>query len=65
MKKIIFPGTFDPPTLGHLNIARRAAEIFDHVYLAIGHNIRKKTTAFTVEERIGLFKNNYARHSKY
>lgn len=56
MKKIIFPGTFDPPTVGHLDIAKRAAEIFDHVYLAIGCNIRKKKTAFTVEERIELLR---------
>lgn len=56
MKKVIFPGTFDPPTLGHLNIASRAAEIFDHVYIAIGSNIRKKKMAFSVEERIDLLK---------
>lgn len=56
MKKVIFPGTFDPPTLGHLDIASRAAEIFDYVYLAIGYNLRKKKTAFSVEERIELLK---------
>jgi pantetheine-phosphate adenylyltransferase len=56
MKKVIFPGTFDPPTLGHLDIARRAAEIFDHVYIAVGSNIRKKKTAFSVEERIDLLR---------
>src|SRR5215207_7150649 len=56
MKRVIFPGTFDPPTLGHLDVAKRAAEIFDYVYLAIGHNIRKKTTAFQIEERIELLK---------
>lgn len=56
MKKVIFPGTFDPPTLGHLDIVQRAAEIFDYVYLAIGHNIRKKKTEFTIEERIDLLK---------
>lgn len=55
MKKVIFPGTFDPPTLGHLDIAQRAAEIFDHVYLAIGCNMRKQT-AFSMEERIELLK---------
>lgn len=56
MKKIIFPGTFDPPTLGHLDIATRASKIFDHVYLAVGHSIQKDKTAFTTEERIALLK---------
>lgn len=56
MKKVIFPGTFDPPTLGHLDIIRRAVEIFDHVYIAVGSNIRKKETAFSVEERIEFLK---------
>lgn len=56
MKKVIFPGTFDPPTLGHLDIIKRAANIFDYVYIAIGSNIRKKKTAFSIEERIYLLK---------
>lgn len=56
MKKVIFPGTFDPLTLGHLDIAKRAAEIFDYVYIAIGSNIRKEKTVFSLEERIELLK---------
>ncbi len=54
MKKIIFPGSFDPPTLGHLDIALRAANIFDHVYIAIGQNPRKKHRAFSPEQRMEL-----------
>lgn len=54
MKKIIFPGSFDPPTLGHLDIALRAANIFDRVYIAIGHNPRKKNRAFSLDERMEL-----------
>ena len=53
MKKIIYPGTFDPITNGHLDIAKRAAVLFDHVILAIA-NHPKKNSLFTVEERIDL-----------
>lgn len=56
MKKVIFPGTFDPPTLGHLDIAKRASQIFDHVYIAIGTNTLKNIACFTIEERFQLLK---------
>lgn len=56
MKKVIFPGTFDPPTLGHLDIIRKASFIFDHVYVGVGENSRKSSTSFSLEERIELLK---------
>ncbi|HHT49164.1 MAG TPA: pantetheine-phosphate adenylyltransferase [Firmicutes bacterium] len=51
----ICPGSFDPVTNGHLDIIQRAAEIFDEVIVAVGHN-PGKTPFFTVEERITLIK---------
>ncbi len=42
MKSCIFPGSFDPFTLGHLDVVRRAAKIFDKVYVAIMVNSEKK-----------------------
>jgi pantetheine-phosphate adenylyltransferase len=51
MKKIIYPGTFDPITNGHVDIAERAANLFDHVIIAVANNPKKKSL-FTVEERI-------------
>lgn len=51
MPAAIFPGTFDPPTLGHLDIIQRASQLFQPLYVAIGHNPLKKPL-FTIEERI-------------
>ena len=53
MKIIIYPGTFDPITNGHLDITERAASLFDHVILAIANN-PKKNSLFTLKERIYL-----------
>lgn len=51
--KIIYPGSFDPITLGHLDIINRVSEKFDEVYIAILNN-RNKNSLFTVEERIEI-----------
>lgn len=53
--KVIYPGTFDPVTNGHLDIIRRCSEKFDEVIIAVLANINKKSV-FTVEERIELLK---------
>ena len=57
MKKIIYPGTFDPITNGHLDIAERAANLFDHVIIAVANNPKKKSL-FTVKERIDQVKDS-------
>ena len=55
-KKIaIYPGTFDPITMGHLDIVERAAELFDKVIVAIARN-PAKTTLFSVEERLNMIR---------
>jgi pantetheine-phosphate adenylyltransferase len=48
--KVIFPGSFDPPTNGHLNLIMRAAKIWDEIDVVIAEN-PGKTYTFTAEER--------------
>lgn len=52
---VVVPGSFDPITLGHLDIVRRACERFDHVTVAVLENPRKQGL-FTVEERLELIR---------
>jgi pantetheine-phosphate adenylyltransferase len=51
----IFPGSFDPPTLGHLDLVRRACAVFGRLTIAIGAN-SAKTGAFTAEERVEMLR---------
>ena len=53
MKRAIFPGTFDPFTLGHLDILKRSKLIFDEIIIGIGKNSDKKTM-FPIKKRIAL-----------
>ena len=53
MTKILFPGTFDPIHYGHIDIARRAARLFDEVVVAV-YDKPIKSLLFSPEERIGL-----------
>jgi len=52
MKRIaLFPGTFDPITIGHVNIIERAMPMFDEIVVGIGHN-SSKATLFKIEQRV-------------
>ncbi len=50
---VVYPGSFDPFTEGHLNIIARAAGIFEKIIILVGHNSSKKTTLST-KERVSL-----------
>lgn len=52
-KRAIYPGTFDPMTNGHLDLVTRAANMFDHVILAVAASPSKKPM-FSLEERVAL-----------
>ena len=52
-KTVIYPGTFDPIHMGHIDIVERASRIFDEVIIAIAVNIDKKPL-FTIQERMDL-----------
>lgn len=54
MSLAICPGSFDPITLGHLNIIRRSAKIFDKVIVCIMYNSTKTKPMFTIEERVEM-----------
>lgn len=49
----IYPGSFDPVTLGHLDLIHRANQIFDSLIVAVAHN-EAKSAMFTVEERVAM-----------
>ena len=53
--KACYPGSFDPITLGDVDVIERAAKLFDEVVVVISHNPRKKCT-FSIEERIDMIK---------
>ena len=59
MRKVIYPGTFDPITNGHVDLVERAARLFDHVILGIAFSDKKKPL-FTLEERIELCQRSLA-----
>lgn len=55
MKRAIFPGTFDPFTIGHFGIVERGLTFFDEIVIAIGVNQSKKTL-FSLEKRLDIIK---------
>lgn len=63
MTKVLFPGSFDPITKGHMNIIEQASTMFDEVTIAVLQNPGKKEGFFTIEERIEIIKQLYNQHN--
>lgn len=64
MKRIvIYPGSFDPFTNGHLNIIERVTKVFDELIVAVAHNVSKKTI-FTIDERLEIIKEIFSNEPK-
>ncbi len=59
MTKVLYPGSFDPITKGHMNIIKQASSLFDEVYIAVLTNPAKKNYMFTLEERVELINELY------
>ncbi len=51
MRKAVFPGSFDPITIGHESVIRRAIPLFDEIIIAVGMNSTKQSM-FSVEQRM-------------
>ncbi len=62
-KKAVFPGSFDPFTVGHKNIVDQALEVFDEIIIAVGEN-PSKSCMFSLNERISFIKKSFEGNSK-
>lgn len=63
MKRYVFPGSFDPITLGHQDIIHRALPMCDELIIAVGENLDKKYM-FTIEERLDFINKTHSNEMK-
>lgn len=63
MRKAIFPGSFDPITMGHVDVIRRSLPLFDELVIAIGVNSNKKYM-FSLEQRMAFIEKTFAGEPK-
>lgn len=63
MLKVLYPGSFDPITYGHMNIIEQACDLFDEIVIAVMVNSQKKTM-FSAEERVNLISELYKDNPK-
>ena len=63
MKKAVFPGSFDPITLGHCEIIEKACEIFDEVIVSVGNN-SDKNYKFSLDQRLKFISDEFINNSK-
>jgi pantetheine-phosphate adenylyltransferase len=52
----VYPGSFDPVHLGHLDVIRRASQLFDRVIVAVAENVEKGRGAFSLDERVAMLR---------
>jgi len=58
MKKVIYPGTFDPVTFGHIDIVDRASDLFDEIIVTVAKNL-VKTSLFSIAERVEMLEESF------
>ena len=63
MKRAVFPGSFDPITLGHCDIINRGTQLFDELIIAIGENL-SKNYLFSLEQRKAFSENTFSDNKK-
>ena len=59
MTRVLYPGSFDPITKGHMNIIEQASDLFDEVLVAVMNNPSKKIPFFSFEERMAIIEKLY------
>ena len=64
MTKVLYPGSFDPITLGHMSIVKQASDLFDEVIIAVLQNSNKKNSFFTLDERLKIIEKIYKNYEK-
>lgn len=64
MNKVLYPGSFDPITKGHMNIIEQATNLFDEVIVAVLINLSKKNYFFSTDERVEMIKELYKNNPK-
>ena len=63
MKKAVFPGSFDPITIGHIDIVNKGMKIFDEIIIAVGNNVDKKYM-FSKGKRVEFVKQTFSDYDK-
>ena len=64
MTRVLFPGSFDPITKGHMNVIEQASDLFDEIVIAVLQNPEKGKGFFSLEERLELIEKIYEKSDK-